>query len=175
MVHTRSDELLLGEWACLGLLAACPSHGFAVSKRLAPDGDVGRVWSLSRALSYRAIDQLAQRDLIKPVRHEPGIAGGSRTVYAVTPKGRRALDQWLDEPVHHLRDVRSELLMKLQLLKLLDRPSTPLVRAQQQALDPVLAGLRADRRRASKDPPDPIEVWRYEAALAVRRFLETIS
>ena len=67
-----TGELLLGEWACLGVVAVAPTHGFAVAQRLRPEGDLGRVWSLSRALTYRALDhqstmgayvgRLAQRD-----------------------------------------------------------------------------------------------------------------
>ena len=32
--------MLLGEWACLGILAEAPAHGFAVAARLKPDGDI---------------------------------------------------------------------------------------------------------------------------------------
>ena len=59
------DQLLLGEWACLGMLYAGPAHGFALSARLRPSGDVGRVWSLSRPLVYRSLEQLTARDLVR--------------------------------------------------------------------------------------------------------------
>lgn len=170
-MHTRSDALLLGEWACLGVVASKPSHGFEVSKRLVPEGDVGRIWSLSRPLCYRSLDQLRARGLIAPVRSEPGIAGGNRTVLKVTPAGRRALLAWLDEPVQHLRDIRNELLLKLQVHELLGRDPATLIAAQQAALDPVIASLRAEGRRSR----DPIELWRYEAAAAARRFLAAIG
>ena len=58
------DELLLGEWACLGLLYAMPSHGFAIAAELRSDADVGRIWSLSRPLTYRSLDQLVERGLV---------------------------------------------------------------------------------------------------------------
>jgi hypothetical protein len=54
----NEDRLLLGEWACLGALDAGPSHGFALAEQLGPSGPIGRVWSLSRPLTYRAIDRL---------------------------------------------------------------------------------------------------------------------
>lgn len=170
-MHTRPDVLLLGEWACLGVVASGPCHGFEVSKRLAPEGDVGRIWSVSRPLCYRSLDQLRERGLITPVRREPGIAGGNRTVLRATPAGRRALLAWLDEPVQHLRDIRSELLLKLHVHELLGRDPATLIAAQQAALDPVIAGLRAGTRAAR----DPIELWRYEAAAAARRFLAAIG
>ena len=61
----------MGEWACLGILATGRAHGFAVAARLKPTGDVGRVWSMSRPLTYRALDQLAAQGLIRPVGEEP--------------------------------------------------------------------------------------------------------
>ena len=106
-----TEQLLLGEWACLGVLYPTPTHGFAIAARLKPNGDVGRVWSLSRALTYRSLDQLAQRDYIRPIGEEPGIAGGNRTILRATRTGRAQLRKWLATPVIHLRDLRSELLL----------------------------------------------------------------
>ena len=74
MVHhvgRSTEQLLLGEWACLGILYPKPTHGFAIAARLKPHGDVGRVWSLSRALTYRSLDQLAIRDYIRPSARSP--------------------------------------------------------------------------------------------------------
>src|SRR6478672_10306747 len=115
VVRTASEQLLLGEWACLGILYEGPAHGFAIASRLKPEGDVGRVWSLSRPLTYRSLDQLAVRGHIHPIGEEPGIAGGNRTILAATRQGRAALRKWLATPVPHLRDLRSELLLKLIL------------------------------------------------------------
>ena len=72
------EQLLLGEWACLGILYPAPAHGFAIATRLKPSGDVGRVWSLSRPLTYRALDQLVRRALVHEVGEEPGEFTGGR-------------------------------------------------------------------------------------------------
>ncbi len=66
------DDLLLGEWACLGLLYAVPSHGFAIAAQLRPDTEVGRIWSLSRPLTYRSLDQLVERGLVTTGRLRAG-------------------------------------------------------------------------------------------------------
>jgi len=107
----RSDrhELLLGEWACLGLIYPGRTHGFAVATRLKPTGDVGRVWSLSRPLTYRSLEQLSGRGYIHAVGEERGLAGGNRTILKATRVGRSQFRKWLDTPVPHLRDLRSEL------------------------------------------------------------------
>ena len=69
-------------------------------KALAPDGEIGRVWSLSRPLTYRALDALAAAELIEPRGSEPG-AGPPRTIWRATAKGRRASRAWLRRPVPH--------------------------------------------------------------------------
>lgn len=165
----RDDQLLLGEWACLGLLVAGPAHGYDVAARLKPGGDVGRVWSLSRALTYRALDQLVGRGHAEQVGEEPGIAGGNRTILAATRAGRTLLRRWLATPVVHLRDLRSELLLKLVLCDVCGVDRTPLVvgqRAHIAEMADSLAGQLAAR------PDDVVARWRFEAAQAALRFLD---
>src|SRR5712691_4397614 len=99
-----------GEWAVLALLSERPSHGWAVASQLDPSGELGSVWSLGRPLVYRSIDILAERELIQPAGHEPGLRGPNRTIYRATQAGSDALAEWLAEPVDHVRDVRSLLL-----------------------------------------------------------------
>jgi DNA-binding PadR family transcriptional regulator len=164
--------LLIGEWACLGILAQQPAHGFAVARRLQPAGDVGRVWSLSRPLTYRAVDNLLAGGLIEALGEEPGIAGGSRTIYAPTAQGRIELRRWLGEPVGHLRDVRSELLLKVVLCDVAGVDVSPLVNAQRAAFIPVARRLAAEARQASGDP---VTQWRYESSRAVLRFLDRLA
>ena len=140
MVRTRTDDLLLGEWACLALLTQQPAHGYDIATRLAPAGDIGRVWSLSRPLTYRALDQLTQRGLIVPVAEEKGKAGGNRTILASTPQGRRLVRRWLEEPVPHFRAVRDELLLKLVLAERLGVDRRKLLQSQPRR-------VRSDGRR----------------------------
>ena len=88
MPRTTAEQLLLGEWACLGILYQGPTHGFAIASRLKPGGDIGRVWSLSRPLTYRSLDQLAQRGHIHPIGEERG--SPVATARSSPPPGRAA-------------------------------------------------------------------------------------
>jgi DNA-binding PadR family transcriptional regulator len=178
-MRSRSDDLLLGEWACLGVLAAGPTHGFAISKRLAPAGDVGRVWSLSRALTYRALDQLVVRGLARAVAREPGVAGGTRTILAVTRTGRARLHRWLDEPVVHLRDLRSELLLKLVVSDVCDVDPTALLERQLTVVSDLVTALavsdtlQVDALLERREPRlDLVAMWRMESSQAALRFVE---
>lgn len=180
--RSRADELLLGEWACLGIFAMKPSHGFAIASRLTPKGDVGRVWSMSRALTYRALDQLTARDLIHAVSEEPGIAGGNRTILAPTQAGAARLTSWLATPTIHLRDLRSELLLKLVLSDLSGIDPRSLLVAQRTQVCEVGAKLeeRLEVLAAAPTPDrsqrrvDVVTMWRIESARGALRFLDRL-
>lgn len=170
MVRVRGPGLLLGEWACLAALAAGPQHGFAIAKRLEPDGDFGRVWTLSRPLTYRSLASLQDLGLIRPRRSEPGAGGPNRTVLTITAAGRRALDEWSRTTVGHPRDVRGELLLKIVVLADLGRSDASLV-ADQLA---VFERQRATRlAEVAEDPTDPVRRWRLEFLDASIRFLRS--
>ena len=73
----------LPEWLVLAILSQQPAHGFAVAQLTAPDGDLGRVWQIPKAVVYRAIGRLLDADLIAPEGTERG-QGPQRTVYTAT-------------------------------------------------------------------------------------------
>jgi DNA-binding PadR family transcriptional regulator len=172
MVRVRQPGLLLGEWACLGALGAGRLHGFAIARRLAPGGDLGRVWSLSRPLTYRAIGTISSMGLIRPTSEEPGEAGPNRTVLGLTPKGRSQLRSWLATPVLHPRDVRGELLLKIVLCDDIGVERGPLVRTQLEIFERHWAERR---REAASTAADPVAQWRAEFAAAAVRFLQTLE
>jgi PadR family transcriptional regulator AphA len=72
--------------------------------------------------------------------------------------------------VAHLRDVRSELLVKLVLSDLVGVDPCPLVVAQRA----VVADLAAALRVAAADG-DPVAIWREESSDAVARFLDRLN
>ena len=83
-----------------------------------------------------------------------------------TARGRQALDAWLDEPVAHLRDVRTELLVKLTLREQAGMPAAPLLAAQRAHLAATIDAL------TQAEPDDYVDLWRRVSAEAVARFLE---
>jgi len=172
--RTRDQELLLGECASLGILYAGPAHGFAIAARLKPTGDVGRVWSLSRPLTYRALEQLAARGYVQAIGEEPGIAGGNRTILAATRSGRAHLRKWLDTPVIHLRDLRSELLLKLVIADICQVDISDMLRRQRDHIEQLSKGLREQTTNGS-DHTDVVDLWRSESSQAALRFLDALE
>lgn len=172
MTRTTEHQLLLGEWACLGILYQGPLHGFAVAARLKPAGDIGRVWSLSRALTYRSLDQLTARRYIEPIADEPGAAGGNRTILAATRSGRAQLRQWLATPVVHLRDLRSELLLKLIVAEHCGIDVTEMLAAQRAQIAGMAEAIHA---QVAEHPGDVVALWRSESSDAALRFLDRLA
>jgi PadR family transcriptional regulator AphA len=159
-------ELSLAEAVCLTLVAREPTHGWSIVKTLAPDGEIGRIWSLTRPLTYRALTALKDAGLIEPQGSEAG-GGPPRTIWRATERGRRHARAWLRRPVRHPRDMRTEFLLKLAL----GAPGASLARAQLDAFTPVFEGLQ---RTAAADPHDVVARWRLESAEATNRFLRSL-
>ncbi len=161
-----TTRLPFAESVCLTLITQKVSHGWALGTMLAPDGELGRIWSLSRPLTYRAIDGLVDKGLITR-SGQPSGRGRDRVLLAATPSGRRLAKQWLDTPVEHLRDVRTELLIKLALRQRVGLDNDVLLATQQQLFEPAIDAL------TSTSPDDDlVDLWRRESARAVRRFLD---
>jgi molybdopterin-binding protein len=75
--------------------------------------------------------------------------------------------QWLDQPVEHIRDIRTELLLKLLLRRRRGQSLEPLLLAQHEVL-----AERFDTLGAAGSDADLVDLWRRENARAVRRFLD---
>lgn len=176
VTRAGNDQLLLGEWACLGILYRAPTHGFAIAARLKPSGDIGRVWSLTRPLTYRSLDQLSARGYIHAIGEEPGIAGGNRTILAATRTGRARLRKWLQTPAEHMRDLRSELLLKLVIADDAGIDITPMLRRQREHIARIVAARaeEIDQENDDDGAPDVVSLWRAESSRGALRFVERV-
>ncbi|OLF04422.1 PadR family transcriptional regulator [Actinophytocola xinjiangensis] len=154
----------------LGVVRERPAHGFAIAALTARGGELGQVWQMPRPVVYRALSRLAEAGLVEPAEVESE-GGPPRTVYAITPTGRAAVDEWLATPVAHVRELRSHLLMKLALLDRRGLPVEPLVTVQRAALEPVLAAL-ADEREHAEGFPSVLLTWRHGNVAAALHFLD---
>jgi DNA-binding PadR family transcriptional regulator len=165
------DDLGAGEWAVLAVLAEQPTHGFAVARAMSPDGEIGRVWTMRRPLVYRAIDVLTEAGFARPVGTEPSTAGPQRIVVEATSTGREALAAWLAEPVDHVRDARSLLMLKLLFLTRSEADPAPLLGAQRERFESL-----AQRLAAATDEADGFDQvllrWRLESTTAAIRFID---
>lgn len=172
MPRTR-EELTAGEWALLALLDEQPAHGFALARAMAPDGEVGQVWAVRRPLVYRALETLERLGLVRPIGTLRSESGPQRRMLGPTPAGRTAVDGWLDQPVEHVRDARSLLMLKLLFLTRRDVDAAPLLTAQRRQF---LA--QAERLSAAADTADGFDrrllLWRLHSTSAAVAFTEAM-
>ena len=169
---TEGPSLSLAEHAILAMLSERPAHGFAIARLTAPGGELGQIWHIPRPIVYRSLGRLLDAGLITPAAVESG-RGPQRTIYTATAQGRQAAARWLDMPVEHVRDVRTQLLLKLALLDRAGRDPTDLLRRQRAVLEPIAAAIKAERPRG-KGFDATLLAWRRANAAATLDFLDDI-
>ena len=160
-------ETSLAESVCLALVVSGVTYGGAVAELLAPGAELGHIWTLSKPLTYRAIDALVARELLDRTGTAPG-RGGDRRLLEPTRRGRSDTRRWLAEPVGHLRDVRTELLIKFRILERMGESLVPLALAQRALFEPMIAAITQDAT------DDVVSRWRRQHAQAVAEFLDEV-
>jgi DNA-binding PadR family transcriptional regulator len=174
MPGPTQPRLSLAEWFVLCLVCEAPSHGFAIARTLAADGELGHVWRVPKPVIYRALQRLEDSGLVATVDVQPSPAGPVRSLVDATQPGRQAASAWLARPVSHNRDIRSELLVKLALLARAGADPGPLLTAQREQLEPVYKGLQEQLGRAT-GVDHTVILWRSETVAATLRFLAALS
>lgn len=71
---------------------------------------VGNFWTLHHAQLYTEPERLAKAGYVSETRER---GGRRRRLYALTPKGRAALDDWRSEPEASLAELREPGVLKL--------------------------------------------------------------
>jgi DNA-binding PadR family transcriptional regulator len=166
-------RLTLAEWVVLCLVCEAPSHGFALVRMLADDGELGQVWRVPKPVIYRALQRLETEKLLVTVDIQPSHEGPDRTLVDATRAGRKAAKAWLARPASHTRDIRSELLIKLALLDRADEDPGPLLEAQREQLVPVSDALH-QRLISATGFERTMILWRSETVAATLRFLDAM-
>jgi tRNA-Thr(GGU) m(6)t(6)A37 methyltransferase TsaA len=163
----------LSEWAALGLLCEGPRHGWAIARELAPAGELGRVYSCTRPLVYRALGELREGGLVEERGTAASDQGPARTTLGATRRGRAAFRKWRDSPVEHVRDLRSELMLKLLFHERAGTDPETLLREQAAVL--VRGELALERQLSSSSGFDrTLVLWRLSVVRAALSFVEAL-
>lgn len=166
----EQPQLSVTEYAVLGLLAEGPSHGFALSKELDADSDVGRVFTVRRSLVYRALDRMVEIEYAEPVTTEKR-GGPKRVIHRLTDRGQRRLSSWLRDPVDHVRNLRIDFLLKLAILGRAGKSPLELIRNQRTTLESTFSALDDPK----DDIVDHVELWRRHNAAAAAAYLAELE
>lgn len=170
----RKGNLGTREMAVLALVDEGPTHGYAIAGLLAEDGDLGRIWSLGRPLTYRTIDRLRDDKLIADGGLEVGQAAPDRKLLQTTAAGREAVARWLATPEPRIREFRPALLYKLELLRRRGQDRRPLLRAQRE-----LVAERSTARPLEGSPSidggeELLHEWRVSQHVIAVTFLDRL-
>jgi PadR family transcriptional regulator AphA len=106
-----------------------------------------------------------------PTGTVPSPSGPRRTVVAATDAGRAAVDAWLVEPVGHVREARSLLMLKLLFLSRRSQDPAPLLNVQRTGFAAHAARL-ADAAEAADGFDEVLIRWRLESTNAAIRFID---
>ena len=93
-MSTRADELNTTSYSMLGMLAIRPWSTYELAKHM--DRSLRPLWPRARSHLFNEPKKLVAHGLAVAV--EESVGRRPRTVYSITPKGRRALRRWLGEP-----------------------------------------------------------------------------
>ncbi len=157
----------------LALLCERPAHGYAIAAAMAPEGEIGQIWSLGQPLTYRALQVLQRLELVEVSGEKAGRSAPRRTELRATARARRLVADWLGAPAQRPRDLRSELLLKLAFTRRRRRPLAPLLQAQRALLEARVAALAEEQRDAPATLADVIR-WRSISAEAGIRFVDEL-
>ena len=106
-------------------------------------------------------------------RAEESRLGPRRAVYQATPTGKAAFSRWLNKPVEHYRDVRSQLILKLGFLRMRGESAESLLSAQLAVIEPMLDGL-GEKLSKADGFDQTLALWRLESAQTLVRFVERL-
>jgi DNA-binding PadR family transcriptional regulator len=104
--------------ALLALLAERDLTGYELKLRF--ERVLGDFWQLNSGQVYSTLDRLRREGFVARRHESPDVAGTDgaetpldRAAFALRPRGRAALDEWLTAPVARLRPLRDPLFVKL--------------------------------------------------------------
>jgi DNA-binding PadR family transcriptional regulator len=123
----------------LGMLKLGVGTGYDVKKAI--DTSTRFFWTASYGQIYPELKRLRKAGLVRAKEEPRGKV--KRTVYSLTPKGERALHEWLTDSESVIFEVRDEGLLRLFFGDILSRDEVLAnLRMQQQLFEMVLARFR---------------------------------
>ncbi len=98
------------EYPVLGILLGGPLHGYDMCRRLGEE--IGSIWRLGKSQIYALLAKLEREGLV--IHERVGQENlPAKNIFSLTTEGEEVVKEWLEQPVHHIRDMRLEFLTKL--------------------------------------------------------------
>ena len=108
------------KYAVLGMLTQGPRYGYELKKRF--EDALGNAWSLSYGQLYPTLHSLSASGWVTR-KTEKGKKAADKTIYAISEKGRKKLEEWLLRPVTSSYRLKDDLTLRLLFFGRLPRDS----------------------------------------------------
>jgi PadR family transcriptional regulator AphA len=156
-------ELSATAYVILGMLRHQPRSGYEIKQVV--DNSTRFFWAASYGQIYPELRKLAKAGMVEGESRPTG--GRKRTVYRLTPAGRKELRRWLDEPPE-VFEMRDEALLKLFFAGAAQPgKAAEIIEARKRFHEQKLAKLREIEPVASAAAdPFPYQVLRYGIAFS---------
>ena len=152
----------------LGMLKLGVATGYDIKRVI--DGSTRFFWTASYGQIYPELKRLRKAGLVRAEQAPRGKV--KRTVYSLTPKGEKALHEWLTESENVLFEIRDESLLRLFFGDLLSREEVIAnLRTQQQIFELILQRFR----EIEVDAKQGVEEGRVYPYIALRYGLDFIT
>lgn len=102
------------EYVVLGFLMNQERHGYEIYQYFS--SGLGSIWYAGKSQVYALLKRLETTGQVVSTRQEQDVRPAKK-IYAITDKGRKTLQDWIQKPVDKIRDLRLELLAKLFFMK----------------------------------------------------------
>ena len=161
------------EPAVLGFLLDGPVHGYDLYKQV--NRRLGVVWRVSLSQLYAIVKTFEARGWIE-MQVKAQTTRPSQKILGLTPAGRRALTEWLDQPAHGLREFRVDFFLRLYFArKAGPRSAEKLVDEQVAACERELKDLQARRgeARTEEDLDQLTRSFRIQQLTGIAKWLKT--
>jgi PadR family transcriptional regulator, regulatory protein AphA len=128
------------EYPILGILFQGPIHGYDICRVLG-DG-IGSIWRLGKSQVYALLMRLERQGLV--IHERVGQDNlPAKNIFSLTEQGEDVFNQWVDQPIPHMRDMRLEFLTKLWFARQIgSEMETSLIDAQLDVCREKAEGLK---------------------------------
>jgi PadR family transcriptional regulator AphA len=102
------------EYPVLCTLLGGPLHGYEMVRRLRQG--IGSIWRLGKSQVYALLAKVEREGLVIHERMGQDSLP-AKNIFSLTPEGTQVVNNWLEQPVNHFRDMRLEFVTKLWFVR----------------------------------------------------------
>jgi PadR family transcriptional regulator, regulatory protein AphA len=96
------------------MLLGGPLHGYDICRRLGEG--IGSIWKLGKSQIYALLAKMEREGLVTHERVGQDNLP-AKNIFNIRPQGVQVIQEWLEQPVYHFRDMRLEFVTKLWFVR----------------------------------------------------------